>query len=230
MNARPRQELCELVKAEPDLYENRARCEGLLRDSFGSYKLEVQLLCDAIREHVPSELRGQKGSVPQQILLVRLTRRLQDNRGLSEDNAKWAVESWALALGVVREADLRPRTERKPPPPPPEEPPRDGRGASNNISDSKKLDPPPPPVVPSASDWSGRTWLILVAVAFAALVAFLRLASHPDAPGTRSQLVNPPGPAQPAAPHCDPYGFNSTCPELRLSGPHTPPAPQLGSP
>ena len=94
----------------------------------------------------------------------------------------------------------------------------------------RQLDPPPPPVVPSASDWSGRTWLILVAVAFAALVAFLRLASHPDAPGTRSQLVNPPGPAQPAAPHCDPYGFNSTCPELRLSGPHTPPAPQLGSP
>ncbi len=39
--------------------------------------------------------------VPEAILLSRLSKRLEDELGLAENIAKWAVETWALALGVI---------------------------------------------------------------------------------------------------------------------------------
>ena len=41
------------------------------------------------------------GGEPRAMLIGRLTTRLKDNLGLAGDAARWGVESWALALGVI---------------------------------------------------------------------------------------------------------------------------------
>jgi hypothetical protein len=100
MNNLPRQTLCELIaKYGSSLCDEPLRCEGLLRDLCGEFRSEINLLVDAVRERVASDLLSSSESVPTDLLLARLAKRLQDHRALSEATARWVVESWALALG-----------------------------------------------------------------------------------------------------------------------------------
>jgi hypothetical protein len=50
--------------------------------------------------------------MPRELLLKRLARRLEEHLAMTEEAALWAVDSWALALGVVTDAEVRER-ERK---------------------------------------------------------------------------------------------------------------------
>jgi uncharacterized membrane protein/cell division protein FtsL len=103
MNDLPRQKLCELIanpKYGRTLCDNPQRCEGLLRDFCGQYRAEIFVLVTALKEGVAGELlKSSPISVPQEIVLARLSKRLQD-LGMSNKSACWAVNSWALALGV----------------------------------------------------------------------------------------------------------------------------------
>ena len=102
MNELPRQKLCEIItKYGQGVYDNPQRCEGLLRDFCGQYRKEIAVLVGALKDGVPDQLQASKNSVPHVILLAKLSKRLQDNLGLAEETASWAVESWALALGVI---------------------------------------------------------------------------------------------------------------------------------
>ncbi|MDY7078996.1 MAG: WD40 repeat domain-containing protein [Chloroflexota bacterium] len=102
MNDIPRQKLCEIVaQYGTSLKDDPRRTEALLRDFCGAYKREIFVLVSALREQVAADLLASQDSVPHQVLLAQLTRRLQDNLALAEDAARWAVESWALALGVI---------------------------------------------------------------------------------------------------------------------------------
>ena len=51
------------------------------------------MLVSALREGVAADLLASSDSVPLEVLLARLTKRLQDNLALPEDVARWAVES-----------------------------------------------------------------------------------------------------------------------------------------
>jgi WD40 repeat protein len=102
MNDFPRQKLCEIItQYGQDVSDNPQRCEGLLRDFCPQHRKEIAVLVGALRDGVPGQLQASKNSVPHTILLARFSKRLQDNLGLSEEAAIWAVESWALALGVI---------------------------------------------------------------------------------------------------------------------------------
>jgi WD40 repeat protein len=102
MNALPRQILCEIVdQYGHSLSDDPRRTEALLRDLCGEYKGEIFVLVSALREQVASDLLASQDSVPPEVLLAQLTKRLQDNLALTESAARWAVESWALALGVI---------------------------------------------------------------------------------------------------------------------------------
>jgi hypothetical protein len=72
----------------------------------GNISGEINLLISAMKDQVPANLLSSKGSTPWELLLNRLTRLLHDNLGLTEEGASWAVESWALALGVISPAEL----------------------------------------------------------------------------------------------------------------------------
>jgi hypothetical protein len=107
MNDLPRQKLQEIiVQYGRSLGKDPQRCEGLLRDFCGQHRKEISALVGAVKEGVPTELLSSHKSVPSKILLARLTKRLQDNLALAEEAARWAVESWALALGVISSADI----------------------------------------------------------------------------------------------------------------------------
>ena len=102
MNNFPRQKLCELIlQYGRSLCDEPQRCEGFLRDFCGQYRKEISALIGAAREGIPGELISSQNSVPPVVLLVRLTKKLHENLALDEQAARWAVESWALALGVI---------------------------------------------------------------------------------------------------------------------------------
>jgi hypothetical protein len=103
MNDVPRQKLCELIATYGrSLCDDSRRCEGLLRDLCGEHRREIHVLVSALKERVAIDLVSSSASrLPHEVLLRRLTKRLRDNLGLAEDAARWAVDSWALALGVI---------------------------------------------------------------------------------------------------------------------------------
>lgn len=106
MNDLPRQKLCEIISTYGrSVSEDERRCEGLLRDFCGEYKREISVLVNALKERVATDLLVSSDAVPRKVLLARLMKRLLDNRALAEDAARWAVASWALALGVISNAE-----------------------------------------------------------------------------------------------------------------------------
>ena len=108
MNDQPRQKLREIVARHGhSVINNARRCEGLLKDYSAQYRREVSVLVSALEEHVPEDLLRAPAGTPRAVLLKRLARRLSDNRALSETAAAWAVNSWALALGLTSEDQLK---------------------------------------------------------------------------------------------------------------------------
>jgi len=102
MNDTPRQKLCEIVRRHGSgVIERPRRCEGLLRDYCGAHRREISVLVMALEEHVAADLLASQAGTPRAMLLAKLISRLSDNLALSEDAARWAVNSWALALGVI---------------------------------------------------------------------------------------------------------------------------------
>jgi hypothetical protein len=108
MNELPRQKLREIVARHgPSIVNDARRCEGLLRDHAGQYRREVSVLVSALEERVPAEMLAAPAATPREILLARMSRRLCDHLALSEPAARWAVNSWALALGLIDEDELK---------------------------------------------------------------------------------------------------------------------------
>ena len=102
MDGLPRQKLRELiVEYGRSLCDDPRRCEALLKDHCGQYKREVFALISAQKNRVAEELLKNSAGVPPVLLLARLAQRLEEELALSAEAARWAVESWALALGVI---------------------------------------------------------------------------------------------------------------------------------
>lgn len=102
MNELPRRKLSEIVARHGrSIIADPRRIEALLRDYCGAYRREISVLVSAVEEHAVSDLLAARDGLPQKVLLARLTQRLCDNLGLAEDAARWSIETWALALGVI---------------------------------------------------------------------------------------------------------------------------------
>jgi hypothetical protein len=108
MNDLPRQTLRKLIaKYGRDLCSDSRRCENLLRDACGAYRREINILTGALDERVPLDLlAAQSAAVPHELLLTRPAKRLEDQLALTEEAARWAVDSWALALNIITDAEL----------------------------------------------------------------------------------------------------------------------------
>ena len=79
-------------------FEEPRRCEAILRDCCPNAPREIFLLVSALRENVAQELTAEQSTMPSEALVASLARRLADHLGLSEDSARWAVESWRYGL------------------------------------------------------------------------------------------------------------------------------------
>lgn len=73
-------------------------CENLLKDYCAPYKEEIALLVLAVRERVASDLLVSQDGLDRDLLRALLVKRLRKNHSLSEADARWAVDSWGLAL------------------------------------------------------------------------------------------------------------------------------------
>jgi hypothetical protein len=100
LNQLPAAELKKLLERfGVGLADQPSRVGGLLRDTCGQYRLEIALLVSAAEEAVPADLL-RESSGPSSGRIGTLATRLETRTGLSERNARWAVESWAHALGA----------------------------------------------------------------------------------------------------------------------------------
>lgn len=109
MNDLARQKLCEIVAQQGhDVIGDPRRTEALLQDLCSEHRREIFVLVSALRQQVAADLLKSQGNVPRKVLLAQLTKRLQENLALTEDAARWAMESWALALGVISYAEVTP--------------------------------------------------------------------------------------------------------------------------
>ncbi|HEV2859942.1 MAG TPA: hypothetical protein VGX48_02970 [Pyrinomonadaceae bacterium] len=140
----PRRTLRELIARHgTGLCSDARRCEGLLRDLCGEHRREINILMGALEERVPLDLLAGKGSMPLGLLLSRLSKRLEEQLALTTEAARWAVDSWALALGVVTDAELSEREqaeaeERK-------EEERQKAEERRKAEEARKPQAPPPP-------------------------------------------------------------------------------------
>lgn len=109
MHDEPRQKLRELIlEYGRSLCDDPRRCEALLKDYCGQYKREIFVLVSALRNRVADDLLRRSASVPQPILLARLNNKLVEELAMTAEAAHWAVESWALALGVIAKPTTSP--------------------------------------------------------------------------------------------------------------------------
>src|SRR6516225_2668285 len=110
----PRQVLCRLIRDYGGgLTNDPRRFEALLRDLCPQWDWKPRVLVDALKERVPQELTSSSSSTLAQVKAEQLAKRLETDLGLTQEAARWAIDSWALAMGVVT----------LPPPPPPPPPP-----------------------------------------------------------------------------------------------------------
>jgi hypothetical protein len=103
----PRRTLAELIaRYGLGLCDEPRRCEGLLRDFCGAYRREIHLLVSALKEHIAADLLA-PDPLPRPMKVLRLAGRLQNTLGVTEAAAVWAVNSWALVLGVLAPEEIR---------------------------------------------------------------------------------------------------------------------------
>ncbi|MGE0085306.1 MAG: DUF1566 domain-containing protein [Desulfococcaceae bacterium] len=82
------------------IYEPR-RCMALLKDLCPEHKREVNVLVSALKEDIPHDLLSMNASMPAELTLSRLRKRLYDDLGIAEEFSHWAVETWKLALEIA---------------------------------------------------------------------------------------------------------------------------------
>ena len=99
MNDRARSALRDLIAERgSELAGQPERLAGFLRDDCGDCKAEIHVLVEAAKDHIPIDLTAAQGE-PIELVLRRLAQRLSNERGTDPEAARWALDSWAIALG-----------------------------------------------------------------------------------------------------------------------------------
>ena len=169
MNNLVREKLRELIVSfGTTLANDPKRLEGLLKDYCASYRKEVNALVNAAREGIPAEIIAAGDGTSWEVLALRLTRRIEEELNYTEEAARWAVESWAAALGIKFPAD----------PPPPPEPPVKVRPVKPSVQS-----PIQPPSQPVPGGKQRNVYIFLkgaLAVAVACLIVLLIAMQFPS--------------------------------------------------
>lgn len=189
MNDDVRAVLSDIIRTEGgEVTAQPQRLQALLTERCGSSKLEIDLLVSAAEDGVPDALSGSSDGPPTEAS-ERLARQLEASRGIDYHQARWAVDSWAMGLGI---AGSSPTEVAVPMPPPAGSPvvPPPGEGSSLLLPPAGPPRPPPPPVAnppghgaPPPGPPSGPTpdskWLLIgggVVIGVIAIVVVLVLA------------------------------------------------------
>ena len=123
MNDMSREKLSEAIKLKGQAVKDDPRlCEALLTDLCGGgSKRHIKALSAAVAAKVVADLGNTSSVLPIEARITQYARRLYDDFGFDEELARWAVESWALALGVWKETVPITPTRKVATPPQPEQ-------------------------------------------------------------------------------------------------------------
>ena len=101
MTDHPRQQLLYIITHYGrSICDDPKRCEALLKDLCPHHKREVFLLVWALREGTAKELLKPNQLLPVENIFRLMVQKLDENLGIAQHHAQWAVESWAFALGI----------------------------------------------------------------------------------------------------------------------------------
>lgn len=114
MNERARAVLISAYRQRgPELYQDARLCRNLLNDMCGDCHTEVRVLSVAAEEGIVQGLELQLRHQPRPTVVAAAVATLARRAALREDAARWAVESWIIALepppappGVVSRDEL----------------------------------------------------------------------------------------------------------------------------
>jgi formylglycine-generating enzyme required for sulfatase activity len=102
MNDQVRKQLCLMVaQYSPSILQDPRRCRALLLDLCGDHRAEVNLLAAALEEGVAGRLLTPASGFPAEVLLAQQARLLSEVRYIEARAAHWAVETIAIAAGVI---------------------------------------------------------------------------------------------------------------------------------
>ena len=73
-------------------------CENLLKDYCPEHKEEIALLVLAVKERIASDLVVSQDGLHRDLLRALLVKRLRKAHSLNEGDARWAIESWGIAI------------------------------------------------------------------------------------------------------------------------------------
>jgi hypothetical protein len=97
--------LCAIVQRyEPAVWNNPRRLEALLNDLCGQHRGPITAIVNALREGVPDGLRAAGNGRTPGFVIGRLSTTLDDTYFMEDWLAEWAVNAWALALGLEAES------------------------------------------------------------------------------------------------------------------------------
>lgn len=102
MNQLARETLCDIIATHGrQVCEDPRQLRGLLADRCPALKRESHVLCCAAEINIASDLlRSSASNQPWEVVSGRLVRRLVEEVAITEAAARWAVETWAAALGT----------------------------------------------------------------------------------------------------------------------------------
>jgi hypothetical protein len=157
-----RQAVVELVRTRPGLVEDADLLDGYLRDVCPSQPAEVAVVVVAARGGVPEELVHASEGHHVEAMAARLASRLNAEAGIDQVLARWAVDTWAIALGrtpAPAEADtVEMAVTAMPPPEPPAAAARtDGEALRAMVAPAKPSKKPAPPEPAPAPVSDGAT-------------------------------------------------------------------------
>ena len=104
----PRKVLCDLLRDYGRDLMTASRLKGLLMDYCGSCRAEIHLLVQAQQVGIPEKLLRDSQRLPVGVVVAQLSEHLQTDYFVAEAAARWAVESWALALKLDLPAPVHP--------------------------------------------------------------------------------------------------------------------------
>jgi len=147
MNDLPRRKLAELLRAEGNaLLNDPQRLYFLLQTACPDCPSEIVAILGALRQGVPASLLSAAANpgVPWSTVTSSWSQRLQEQERIPPEASAWAVDTWAMALGVGPVAPG----------------PSSFSGAGANLVPGQSAGgfssappPPPPPVPPQQSVW-----------------------------------------------------------------------------
>src|ERR1700720_2762178 len=89
-----------LVRHGRQLLDDRRRCENVLKENCPQAKREIAALIATLEYGVPRRLLGMPAASMTAMMIANYAARVAQDSGLEEGLARWAIETWALGLGL----------------------------------------------------------------------------------------------------------------------------------